>query len=88
MTAKTKNLTLNDRIIIYPEEMEKDWVIVYSTNQMYLAEIAKQVLADNGMNSIIINKKDSSYNDFGDIELYVNHDFFIKAKALIKEIES
>jgi len=68
--------------------MEKDWAIVYSTNQMYLAEIAKQVLADNGMNSIIINKKDSSYNDFGDIELYVNHDFFIKAKALIKEIES
>ncbi|MBA7582102.1 hypothetical protein ES708_24022 [subsurface metagenome] len=68
--------------------MEKDWVIVYSTNQIYLAEIAKQVLADNGMNSIIINKKDSSYNDFGDIELYVNRDFVIEAKALIKEIES
>ena len=68
--------------------MEKDWVIVYSTNQIYLAEIAKQVLADNGMNSIIINKKDSSYNDFGDIELYVDCDFVNKAKALIKEIES
>lgn len=68
--------------------MEKDWEIVYSTNQIYLAEIAKQVLADNGMNSIIINKKDSSYNDFGDIELYVNSDFVTKAKALIKEIES
>ena len=68
--------------------MEKDWVIVYSTNKIYLAEIAKQVLADNGMDSIIINKKDSSYNDFGDIELYVNRDFVIKAKALIKEIES
>ncbi|MBA7519871.1 hypothetical protein ES705_11959 [subsurface metagenome] len=63
-------------------------MIVYSTNQIYLAEIAKQVLADNGMNSIIINKKDSSYNDFGDIELYVNRDFVIEAKALIKEIES
>lgn len=88
MTAKTKNLTLNDRIKIYPEKMEKDWVIVYSTNQIYLAEIAKQVLADNGMDSIIINKKDSSYNDFGDIELYVNSDFITKAKALIKEIES
>jgi len=36
--------------------MEKDWVIVYSTNKIYLAEIAKQVLADNGMDSIIINK--------------------------------
>ncbi|MCK4464740.1 MAG: DUF2007 domain-containing protein [Bacteroidales bacterium] len=53
-----------------------------------MAEIAKQVLADKEIRSIIINKKDSSYNDFGDIELYVNHDFFIKAKALIKEIES
>ncbi len=63
-------------------------MIVYSTNQIYLAEIAKQILADNGMNSIIINKKDSSYNDFGDIELYVNRDFVIEAKALIKEIES
>ena len=63
-------------------------MMVYSTNQIYLAEIAKQVLADKEIRSIIINKKDSSYNDFGDIELYVNRDFVIKAKALIKEIES
>jgi hypothetical protein len=68
--------------------MEKNWVSIYSTNQIHIAEIAKQVLATNGISSIIINRKDSSYKSFGEIELYVNRDFVIRAKSLIKEIKS
>ncbi len=66
--------------------MEKDWEIAKVFIKLYLAEIAKEVLADNNIESVIINKKDSSYQSFGDIELYVNKNNIEKAKELIKEV--
>ncbi|MGC9470230.1 MAG: DUF2007 domain-containing protein [Bacteroidales bacterium] len=67
--------------------MEKDWAKVYGFKDMYLAEIAKQVLSDRNIPSIILNKQDSSYQTFGEIEIYVHRDNLIRAKALLKEIE-
>jgi hypothetical protein len=64
--------------------MEKDWILVYTFAQMYKAEMLKELLFDQGIEAIIINKKDSSYNDFGDIELYVRRDDILWAKTLIK----
>lgn len=68
--------------------MEKGWSQIYSTNQMFQAEIFKQVLADNGIEAIIINKMDSSYKAFGEIEVYVKNDHVIRAKMLAKEFDS
>jgi hypothetical protein len=65
----------------------KNWETVYTTNQMYLAEMAKLMLADNGIEAVVISKKDSAYN-FGDIEVCVNRDHVIKALLLIKEFDS
>jgi len=67
--------------------MEKDWVIVYTTNKSYQAEIFREVLGDNGIESFVINKQDSSYK-FGNIEVYVKRDHVLKAKMLVKEFES
>ena len=67
--------------------MEKGWVQIYSTDKMFQAEIFKQVLADHKIESVIINKKDSSYK-FGEIEVYVKNDHVIKAKMLAKEFDS
>jgi len=67
--------------------MEKDWVLAYSTNQLYQAEILKEVLGDNNIESIIINKQDSAYK-FGDIEVYVKRDNILRAKKLIEEFEN
>jgi len=66
--------------------MEKDWVIAYESKQEYLAEIARTVLSDNDIESVIINKKDSTYNSFGDIEIYVNRDNLIRAKQILQKI--
>jgi len=66
--------------------MEKDWVIAYELKQEYLAEIARTVLSDNDIESVIINKKDSTYNSFGDIEIYVNRDNLIRAKQILQKI--
>ena len=68
--------------------MEKGWVQVYSTDKMFQAEILKQVLSDNEIEAVIINKMDSSYKAFGEIEVYVKNDHVIKAKMLAKEFDS
>jgi len=68
--------------------MEKGWVQVYSTDKMFQAEILKQVLSDHEIEAVIINKMDSSYKAFGEIEVYVKNDHVIKAKMLAKEFDS
>lgn len=64
--------------------MEKDWVLLYSSSLMHDVQLKRIYLAENGIESVIINKKDSVYQSFGDIELYVNRDHILKAKLLIE----
>ena len=68
--------------------MEKDWVNIFTTDKYYLAEIIKDLLADNDINSVIMNKKDSSYLSFGEIEIYVKAENVIKSKFLINKVEN
>lgn len=62
--------------------MEKNWVKIFSTTAQYKAELIKGLLLENGIESVIINKQDSSYL-FGELELYVNSDDAIQAKHII-----
>ena len=64
--------------------MGVNWICVYSSGLIYKVEIVKAVLTDNGIDSVIINKQDSSYF-IGDIELHVHPDDVLQA---IKIIES
>lgn len=68
--------------------MENDnWVKVYSATQVYLAEITKSVLEDEGIDAVVVNKKDSSYL-FGECEVYVTKENALNALNLISKIES
>jgi len=66
--------------------MENDLVQIYSVGKAYLAELIKQMLADNNIPAFLVNKQDSAYK-FGEIEMYVDRDDVIKAKMLIREFE-
>ncbi len=66
--------------------MENDWVVARVFDKLYLAEIAVQVLADNNIKAVILNKQDSSYLNFGGIEVYVKPNDVIKAKYYLKEL--
>ncbi len=66
--------------------MDPNWMKVYSSNQLWQVELMKGLLADNGIESIIVNKKDSSYL-FGEIELYVNVEDTFAAKQIIIKSE-
>jgi len=66
--------------------MEKDWVVAKTFNKAYIADIAIEVLADNGIRGVVMNKKDSSYQTFGDIEVYVEIANLEKAKQVLEEL--
>ncbi len=65
--------------------MERNWVKIYESNNETRIEMARQMLEDNNIDSVIINKKDRSYG-FGEFELYCMRDYVIRAKLLIKEL--
>ena len=49
----------------------KDWFKLYSTKNYAEANIIKGMLEENNIRAVILNKLDSSYLAFGDIEVYV-----------------
>ena len=51
--------------------MEKSWKKIYFSGDEFKVLIARDLLAESGINSVIMNQKDSSYNAFGDVELYI-----------------
>ena len=65
--------------------MEKDWVKIYSNSDVIKAEMAKSFLLENNIQSVVINKKDSSLF-IGEAELYVKQEDVLKATHLIKNI--
>ena len=66
--------------------MEKGWAKILETSDEIRSVIAKQVLEENGIEAILINKKDSFYQ-FGDIEIYVSQDDILRAKQLLTGLE-
>ena len=62
----------------------ENWVKIQSFKRMHQAELRKNILSQNGINSVIINEKDSMFL-FGDIELFVEEKNEKKAKALIND---
>jgi hypothetical protein len=67
--------------------MEDDWISIFSTDKPWQAEIAKQILQENGVDSVIIKRKDSSYLSFGDVDVYVSSENAELSKKLLKDIE-
>lgn len=66
--------------------MLDNWITVYSTTQLYEAEMVKSIMADNEIECVIMNKKDSTYG-FGEIEVCVTTDDAFRANQLILEFK-
>lgn len=67
--------------------MEKDWVNIYYTNQIFRAEIVKGMLEENGINVVLVNRQDSSYLVAlpGMAELFVHSSQEAEARRLLTE---
>lgn len=64
--------------------MSSDWEKIYASTHLQQVEIRKALLAQNNIQGVIINKKDSLYN-FGEIELFVNRSDVLKAIQIINK---
>ena len=62
-------------------------VCCFSTDKLYAAKMAQELLASSGIDSIILNKKDSVLL-VGEIEVHVKNEFIILAKHLLKDFEN
>lgn len=63
----------------------KNWDKIFSTKNLAEASIIQGLLEENEVPVQILNKQDSSYPMFGDIELYVPGHLNITAKQLIEK---
>jgi hypothetical protein len=68
--------------------MEDNWTSIYSTDKPWQAEIARQVLVENGIEAVVINKRDSSYLAFGEAEVFVSIENAERSKKLLMNIEN
>ncbi len=64
--------------------MEEDWQMIFSTDKPYQADIILELLDENGIKGVIMNKKDSSYSSFGATEVYVKKDDEEKSIKIVK----
>jgi len=67
--------------------MFDNWVVIYSSDQLYEVEMVRNYLNDHGIECVVMNKKDSAYM-FGDIEVYVPTEEAFRAKQLILDFKS
>jgi hypothetical protein len=67
--------------------MEEGWKEVFLTVQEYKANMAKDILDNAGIKTVIMNQHDSAYKSFGDIVVYVPEADESKAKELLKELK-
>lgn len=68
--------------------MEKGWKLIFSTGEEYKAVLAKELLEDNDVLSVVLNKRDSAYQTFGNVEIYVSEEDEQKSEAILGHLKS
>ncbi len=63
--------------------MEKNWIKIYTSENSYKAALVTTVLKDHSIDVVELNKKDSSYLNFGEVELYIHPKHFDEAIEII-----
>ena len=66
--------------------MAKDMTLVYTIDQSYKAQLILEILEENSIEVVIINKKDSSFKSFGEFEVYVASKDEEKAKEILQKM--
>lgn len=63
---------------------EQNFERVYSAGKLYEAELIVGLLAENGVEATIVNKRDSEFL-IGEVEVYVANEDAVEAKRIIEE---
>lgn len=63
-------------------------VMVYANNDFHSVHLLKSMLSDEGIDSFILNQKDSAYQMIGEEEIYVSPDDSVAALEIVRKFES
>ena len=64
---------------------QKKWSILKTSNQVFELEMMKGFLLENGIDAVVMNKQDSSYQVFGEGELLVKKEDVQRAVKLLNQ---
>lgn len=67
--------------------MEEDWKEVFITAHEYQASMAKDILENAGIKSVVMNQHDSAYKSFGVYVIHVGEADEKKALELLKNLK-
>ncbi|MCR9287901.1 MAG: DUF2007 domain-containing protein [Bacteroidetes bacterium] len=67
--------------------MNTNWRKVFSSGEMVQVRLAKDVLKNNEIESVILNKQDSAYMVFGEQELHVPVELAERAISVLKSAD-
>lgn len=67
--------------------MEKGWKEVFVTIHDYKAKMAKEILENDGIGVVVMNQKDTAYQVFGEIYVYVQEENAEQAEKLLKNLQ-
>ncbi|MFT4602419.1 MAG: hypothetical protein ACI857_002605 [Arenicella sp.] len=59
--------------------------MIYTTTAQHLAHMMRDKLEAEGINTLILDQKDSSYGTFGSYEVYVLDEDEAKSKEIVSE---
>jgi hypothetical protein len=67
---------------------DEKWEVIYRSTEQYRAEMLKDLLGNDEIPAVIINKKDSSYLAFGEIEVLVRQPDVLNAKIIVNKFSA
>ena len=67
------------------DDLERNWSLIFTTTESFQAAILKGKLEENNIPVFVLNKEDSSFLNFGDIEVYVPNQFKDAATGLVNQ---
>lgn len=65
--------------------MEKDWVIIKTTNSDVEVEFIRSVLEEGEIEVVVVDKRDPVYPSIGEVEIYVLRDDVLRAIRLTEQ---
>jgi predicted Fe-Mo cluster-binding NifX family protein len=68
--------------------MEKGWKEIFMTAHEYKATMAKDILENKGIKTVILNQHDSSYKTFGEFAVYVMEADYERASEFLKNLKN
>ncbi len=67
------------------EDPKDPWEVLFTSDKAYRVEIMKGLLEEEDIPSVIMNKQDSSYLIFGEVQLLVRRNDILRAEQILKK---